>query len=176
MAKNNNLTDFVTDLSDAIRAKCKTTGKINPQDFSKFVGGMPFYKKTRTQDLTEESASPVALVLTSGTGYQKARVYLTNDNGQTELPNGDAFISLNEGGNTNIINALHSTTEEITISGFPYVSGSVYLFYFNDDTTGGANLISAGWHIKADIYELCIGNPDGENTKMNLNNATGGGV
>lgn len=176
MAKNNNLTDFVTDLADAIRAKCGTTGTINPQDFSKFVGGMPFYKKTKTQDLTAKAASPISLVLASETGYQKARVYLTNDNGATELPDGIAFISLNEGGNTNIINALHSTTEEITISGFPYISGSVYSFYFNDDATGGANLISAGWHIKADIFDLYIGNPDGENTQMNLNNATGGGV
>ncbi len=176
MAKNNNLTDFATDLADAIRAKCGTTGTINPQDFSKFVGGMPFYKKTRTQDLTDEAASPIALVLNSETGYQKARVYLTNDNGATELPNGDAFVALNEGGSTNIINALHSTSEEITISGFPYISSSVYLFYFNDDTSGGANLISAGWHIKADIFDLYMGNPDGENTKIDLNNATGGGV
>ena len=34
MAKNNNLTDFLTDVADAIRAKKGTTGKINPQDFS----------------------------------------------------------------------------------------------------------------------------------------------
>lgn len=176
MAKNNNLTDFVTDLADAIRAKCKTTGTINPQDFSKFVGGMPFYKKTETRDFTSKEATPISTHLTSETGYKKARVYLTNDNGQTELPNGSAFIALKEDGNTIIINALHSTTEEFTLSGFPYISGSVYSFYFNDDTTGGANLISAGWHIKADIYELCIGNPDGENTKMKLNDATGGGV
>ena len=176
MAKNNNLTDFVTDLADAIRDKCKTTGTINPQDFSKFVGGMPFYKKKETRDFTSKSATPISTPLTSETGYQKARVYLTNDNGETVLPDGDAFIALNEGGNTNIINVLHSTTEEITISGFPYISGSVYLFYFNDDTSGGANLISAGWHIKADIFDLYIGDPNGENTKMNLNDATGGGV
>ena len=176
MAKNNNLTDFVTDLADAIRAKCKTTGTINPQDFSKFVGGMPFYKKTSTQDFTSKSATPSELILTSETGYEKARVYLTNDNGATELPSGSAFIALKEGGNTNIINALQSTTEEMTLSGFPYVSESTYLFYFEDDTSGGANLISAGWHIKADIYDLYMGNPDGENTKIDLNNATGGGV
>ena len=34
MAKNNNLTDFLTDVADAIRAKKGTSGKINPQDFS----------------------------------------------------------------------------------------------------------------------------------------------
>ena len=176
MAKNNNLTDFVTDLADAIREKCKTTGAINPQDFSKFIGGMPFYKKTSTQDFTSKSATPASTHITSETGYQKARVYLTNDNGATELPNGYAFIALKEGENTNIINTLQSTAEEMTISGFPYISESTYLFYFDDDASGGENLISAGWHIKADIFELYMGNPDGENTKIDLNNATGGGV
>lgn len=34
MAKNNNLTDFLTDVADAIREKDGTTGTINPQDFS----------------------------------------------------------------------------------------------------------------------------------------------
>lgn len=34
MAKNNNLTDFLTDVANAIREKDGTTGTINPQDFS----------------------------------------------------------------------------------------------------------------------------------------------
>lgn len=34
MAKNNNLTDFLTDVADAIREKKGTTELINPQDFS----------------------------------------------------------------------------------------------------------------------------------------------
>jgi hypothetical protein len=34
MAKDNNLTDFLTDVADAIREKKGTTDKINPQDFS----------------------------------------------------------------------------------------------------------------------------------------------
>lgn len=34
MAKNNNLTDFLTDVADAIRAKKGTTAKINPQNFA----------------------------------------------------------------------------------------------------------------------------------------------
>lgn len=34
MAKNNNLTDFLTDVADAIRKKKGTASKINPQDFS----------------------------------------------------------------------------------------------------------------------------------------------
>lgn len=34
MAKNDNLTDFLTDVADAIREKKGITGKINPQDFA----------------------------------------------------------------------------------------------------------------------------------------------
>ena len=34
MAKDNNLTDFMIDIADAIRAKKGTTNKINPQNFS----------------------------------------------------------------------------------------------------------------------------------------------
>ena len=34
MAKNDNLTDFLNDVANAIRAKKGTTAKINPQDFS----------------------------------------------------------------------------------------------------------------------------------------------
>ena len=43
MAKNNNLTDFVTDLADGFREKLgwETTDKINPQDFRDFVEHSP---------------------------------------------------------------------------------------------------------------------------------------
>ena len=40
MAKNNNLTDFLTDVADAIRAKKGTTAKINPQDFSSEIASI----------------------------------------------------------------------------------------------------------------------------------------
>ena len=43
MAKNNNLTDFVTDLANHIRGKIglPTTTKINPQNFSNAIDGLP---------------------------------------------------------------------------------------------------------------------------------------
>ena len=41
MAKNNNLTDFLTDVADAIRTKKGTTAKINPQDFSNEIASIP---------------------------------------------------------------------------------------------------------------------------------------
>ena len=40
MSKENNLTDFLTDVADAIRNKKGTTEKINPQDFSDEIKGI----------------------------------------------------------------------------------------------------------------------------------------
>lgn len=40
MSKENNLTDFLTDVADAIREKKGTTEKINPQDFSDEIKGI----------------------------------------------------------------------------------------------------------------------------------------
>ena len=40
MAKNNNLTDFLTDVADAIREKKGTTEPINPQDFSSEIASI----------------------------------------------------------------------------------------------------------------------------------------
>ena len=40
MAKSNNLTDFLTDVANAIRAKKGTTAKINPQDFSSEIASI----------------------------------------------------------------------------------------------------------------------------------------
>ena len=44
MAKNNNLTDFLTGVADAIRRKRGTTGKINPQNFEEEISGIPTRK------------------------------------------------------------------------------------------------------------------------------------
>lgn len=41
MSKENNLTDFLTDVADAIREKKGTTDKINPQDFSDEISKIP---------------------------------------------------------------------------------------------------------------------------------------
>lgn len=40
MAKNDNLTDLLADIADAIRAKKGTTNKINPQDFSSEIASI----------------------------------------------------------------------------------------------------------------------------------------
>ena len=46
MAKNNNLTDFLTDLADGIRAKKGTTGTINPQNFRSEIESITTAKPT----------------------------------------------------------------------------------------------------------------------------------
>lgn len=40
MSKENSLTDFLTDVADAIRAKKGTSNKINPQDFSSEIASI----------------------------------------------------------------------------------------------------------------------------------------
>ena len=50
MAKNNNLTDFLTDIADAIRAKKGTTATINPQDFSSEIASISTGGDTPTPD------------------------------------------------------------------------------------------------------------------------------
>lgn len=37
MAKNNNLTDFLTNLADKFRSKLETSGTIDPQDFEGLI-------------------------------------------------------------------------------------------------------------------------------------------
>lgn len=49
MAKNNNLTDFLTGVADAIRRKRKTTGKINPQNFEEEISMIPTRKQEETK-------------------------------------------------------------------------------------------------------------------------------
>ena len=176
MAKNNNLSDFVTDLADAIRAKCGTTGTINPQDFSKFVGGMPFFKFLRTEDITATADTGAQLPLSYNQIYIKGEVYLTNDNGLTGTGEDSYGMVIANGFSSDPLFTINNTTDRIEISGYPSTVAANFIGFLSDPSNNGQTLIDAGWHLKIDIYEMCMGNPDGENTKMNLNNATGGGA
>ena len=177
MAKNNNLTDFVTDLANAIRAKCKTTGTINQQDFSKFVGGMPFFKLRETVDITANANTPAQLPLSFDKTYIKGVVYLTNDNGLTSMSGAaDSAIVVADGLSTDVLFEITNTTDRIEINGYWQRLPVNYFSNLQDENGDGQTLIDSGWHVKLDIYELCMGNPNGEYTKIDLNNATGGGV
>ena len=178
MAKNNNLTDFVTDLANAIRAKCKTKGAINPQDFSKFVGGMPFFKFRETVDITPIIGDIVTVPIsyTHAEPYIHGYVYLTNDNGLSVMPDDGTALILSNGYSTDVLFSLNNTTDRILISGYRDIMRANYISNFSDATGTGETLINGGWHTKIDIYEMCMGNPDGENTKIDIDNATGRGA
>lgn len=68
MAKNNNLTDFLTDVANAIREKDGSTGTINPQDFSDKI------KAIQTGVDTSDGNIEPTTVLKGYKGYAKGAV------------------------------------------------------------------------------------------------------
>lgn len=66
MAKNNNLSDFLKDLADTIRAKTGRIGLLNPQDFSTIISNS-FNNEEREITITENRT--YNLLPTSGSGY-----------------------------------------------------------------------------------------------------------
>ena len=65
MAKNNNLTDFLTDTANAIRTKKGTTAKINPQDFSSEIASI------QTGVDTSDATATAGDILLGKTAYAK---------------------------------------------------------------------------------------------------------
>lgn len=70
MAKNNNLTDFMTDIADAIRAKKGTTNKINPQDFAAEIASIEGGGTNQR----------VSFIRRNGVGYIRTGIAGANDN------------------------------------------------------------------------------------------------
>ena len=57
MSKQNNLTDFLTDVADAIRQKKGTQAPINPQDFSSEIASIPTGGNNPLQDMLDRSSN-----------------------------------------------------------------------------------------------------------------------
>ena len=66
MAKNNNLTDFLTDLADGIRAKKGTTGTINPQNFRSEIASIKTEKPEQTKTVTITENGTITITPDSG--------------------------------------------------------------------------------------------------------------
>lgn len=67
MSKENNLTDFLADVANAIRGKKGTTAPINPQDFSNEIAGISTTPKLQAKTANASATSNV--VVTPNTGY-----------------------------------------------------------------------------------------------------------
>lgn len=105
MAKNNNLTDFLTDVADAIRAKKGTSGKINPQDFANEIASI----QTGSSDVVKNQHKSVEI---ESNGSQS--VYY--DAGYTGL----SSVSIT----TNVQPKLEEKTETITTNGTKTITPS----------------------------------------------------
>ena len=104
MAKNNNLTDFLTDLADGIRAKKGTTGTINPQNFRSEIASIKTEKPEQTKTVTITENGTITIIPDSGKVLTAVTV---TTNVQAEKPTLNApAIALN-GSNITITDNLN---------------------------------------------------------------------
>ena len=86
MAKNNNLTDFVTDIANHFRDKLglTSTSKINPQNFGDYLDAMP-----HLVDISEQFPD---LALNMVKGEPETTVDFPANFPWAALPNGESFL------------------------------------------------------------------------------------
>lgn len=86
MAKNNNLTDFVTDIANHFRDKLglPSTSKINPQNFSGYVDAMP-----NLVDISEQFPD---LTVNMTKGDANVTFDFPSNFPWATLPNGESFL------------------------------------------------------------------------------------
>lgn len=116
MAKNNNLTDFLTDLANAIRAKkgYASTVKLNPQNFSSEISSISTPTPGTWSDyITINSNNGVPLVKTSGTFSTSDKLDSINVNAANmstiNLTNGGIIATINVDGQDTKIQNIHLT-------------------------------------------------------------------
>lgn len=158
MAKNNNLTDFLTGVADAIRRKRGTTGKINPQNFEEEISGIqtgkPEEEKTVYLNMVngDQVITPTAGKTMSKVTIKKPRT-LERSNIRNNVsiggvvgileekkPEQEKAVTITANGITNVLPDSGKTLSRVTITtnvsgGGGGGGGGGYTVYFDSEWT-----------------------------------------
>lgn len=147
MSKTNNLTDFLTDLANAIRNKKGTTGKINPQNFASEIASI----ETSGDDNTIRTTAEVVNVFNAN-WTAKTWTGLTNFSGEGIWTDGkDIYYSGSAGGYSLVTYKLNKETSEWTYVRADGVAGSDIwtngrdIYYSNGSTHKKFNKQTKTW-------------------------------
>lgn len=121
MAKNNNLTDFLTDVATAIRTKKGTTGAINPQNFSSEIESI----ETGVDNPLIANSDAEMNTYLNDTKYLNMYVKFT---GQSETyVTGETYKIVEEDADPTQYEPVGST---LSVKDFLTVRNGQYLFYY----------------------------------------------
>lgn len=125
MSKSNNLTDFLVDIADTIRAEKGTTNPINPQDFSTEIGNIADEKHTEGYN--------------EGVNYQKSLLTSLNvtENGTYSNENGYNEVNVNVAGGGKVVlkkGTKLSRSTFTTVSEYDFSEITDFSWFFYDNT------------------------------------------